>query len=287
MPFNLYYKIHNYLKKKAKKKENNRNIEIFTLVNSLPEKFKKEILNIIYKDVINDFKFFNDCKNSDFIIKVLSSFVQTICKKDTILLLEGKKIESIIFVKDGRLILEATIDSLDPFKSVEKYFKVNFADIDINQYNNKRNSLTATKFGGADIERELEELKEENEEKNITFLKERLNHFFENNNKYNNNNKNQILELDNTNNSISLGGINNKSSDEEEGSIQNKNLENCHFLKILDVRKNEYFGEVYMFLDKPCPLTLKVKLLKVYHCKIFLGLETNPETPSFLVIFQI
>ena len=259
MPFNLYYKIHNYLKKKAKKKENNRNIEIFTLVNSLPEKFKKEILNVIYKDVINDFKFFNDCKNSDFIIKVLSSFVQTICKKDTILLLEGKKIESIIFVKDGRLILEATIDSLDPFKSVEKYFKVNFADIDINQYNNKRNSLTATKFGGADIERELEELKEENEEKNITFLKERLNHFFENNNKYNNNNKNQILELDNTNNSISLGGINNKSSDEEEGSIQNKNLENCHFLKILDVRKNEYFGEVYMFLDKPCPLTLKVK----------------------------
>ena len=93
MPFNLYYKIHNYLKKKAKKKENNRNIEIFTLVNSLPEKFKKEILNVIYKDVINDFKFFNDCKNSDFIIKVLSSFVQTICKKDTILLLEGKKIE--------------------------------------------------------------------------------------------------------------------------------------------------------------------------------------------------
>ena len=30
-------------------------------------------------------------------------------------------------------------------------------------------------------------------------------------------------------------------------------------MKILDIRKNEHFGDVSLFLDKPAPLTLKVK----------------------------
>jgi hypothetical protein len=115
MPFKLYYRIHNYLLKKANKEQNNKNNEICMLVNSLPDKIRNDILTTIYKDIIINFKIFKDCKNSDFIIKMLTCFIQTTCKKNTILMLEGQQIDSIIFVKDGRLILEATVDLLDPF----------------------------------------------------------------------------------------------------------------------------------------------------------------------------
>jgi hypothetical protein len=38
-----------------------------------------------------------------------------------------------------------------------------------------------------------------------------------------------------------------------------KRLENYEIVKIFDVRKNENFGEVHMFLQKPSPFTLKAK----------------------------
>ena len=260
MPFKLYYKIHNYLLKKAHKQQNNKNFEIYTLVNSLPDKLRNDILLTIYKNVINNFKIFKDCKNSDFIIKMLTSFIQTTCKKDTILMLEGQKIDNIIFVKDGRLILEATIDLNEPLKSVQKYFKENFNNIEKDEYikdeyPNKRYSLASKSELNAE-----ENAGKENEEKNLTMLREKLDIFIENNSK-NVNNKFTTYVIDNKNENSFQIGINNKSSEdgEAEGSLINKNEEHCQFLKILDIRKNEYFGDVYMFLERPAPLTLKVK----------------------------
>ena len=81
MPFHLYYKIQDYLVKKAYKLENNKKMEIRTLVNGLPDKIRNDMLKIIYKDIIINFKMFKDCKNSNFIIKMLTCFVQTTCKK--------------------------------------------------------------------------------------------------------------------------------------------------------------------------------------------------------------
>ena len=34
---------------------------------------------------------------------------------------------------------------------------------------------------------------------------------------------------------------------------------NYQYLKILDIRKNEHFGCVFMTLNRPCPLSLQVK----------------------------
>ena len=258
MTFKLYYKIHNYLLKKANKQQHNKNVEINMLVNSLPDKIRNEILKTIYKNEIKNFKIFNDCKNSDFIIKMLSCFVQTTCKKDTILILEGEKIENIILVKDGHLILEATIDLKNPYKSVKKYFKDNFKDINIEEYNkNKRDSLLS-KSDKEDKE-EIGET-EEDKEKNMQALQEKINYFLENNNK---NTKNKgLTQIKDTkiNLSTQIGFSENSLIDEDESF--DKNEENCQFLKILDIRKNEYFGDIYMFLDRPAPLTLKVKSKK-------------------------
>ena len=251
MPFKLYYKIHNYLVRESNKLQNNKNMEICTLVNSLPDKIRNELLRIIYKDVINNFKIFKDSKNSDFIIKMLTCFVQTTCKKDTILMIEGKKVENIIYVKDGRLILEATIDLLDPIKSIKKYFKENFKDIDlINK--GKRNSIDT----GEDEKEKIEG--EGGEEINQNNLEKKLNYFIENNNKLISN-RSVIFDINNENNESFQIGVNNNTLDDEQNSIISKNEENYHYLKIIDIRKNEYFGDIYMFLDRPSPLTLKVK----------------------------
>ena len=244
MPFKLYYKMHNYLIKEAYKLENNKNMEMRMLVNSLPDKIRNELLKIIYKDVIKNFKIFKDNKNSDFILKMLACFVQTTCKKDTILMLEGKIVDNIIFVKDGRLILEANIDLLDPLKSIKKYFKENFKDLD------NKNLI---------FYEEDDKEKGENEN-NISILKKRLNSFIKNTNKGKNENNSifQTTNIINNNESLQIGLEDNFLEDEEKSIIQ-KEETNCQYLKILDIRKNEYFGEIYMFLERPSPLTLKVK----------------------------
>ena len=246
MPFHLYYKIQDYLVKKAYKLENNKKMEIRTLVNGLPDKIRNDMLKIIYKDIIINFKMFKDCKNSNFIIKMLTCFVQTTCKKDVILLEEGKKIENIIFVKDGRLILEATIDLLDPLKSIKKYFNQNFKDMDPDNKSKKNSNVSG------------EEDKENNEEKmNLSYLEKKLNNFIESNKTVVS--KAPIFETNNPNNETFQMAFNDNSFNNEEDSAVNENKENCQFLKIIDIRKNEHFGDIFMLAEKPSPLTLKVK----------------------------
>ena len=259
MTFKLYYKIHNYLLKKANKQQKNKNVEINMLVNSLPDKIRNEILKTIYKDEIKNFKIFNDCKNSDFIIKMISCFVQTTCKKDTVLILEGEKIENIIIVKDGHLILEATIDLKNPYKSIKKYFKDNFKDINMEEYNKKRRNSLLSKSCQEEERVEIRE-NEEVKEKNMEALQEKINHFLENNNKNNKNKGLTLIKDTKINLSTQIGFSENSLIDEDESF--NKNEENCQFLKILDIRKNEYFGDIYMFMELPAPLTLKVKSKK-------------------------
>ena len=248
MPFKLYYKIHNYIVRQAHRKQNNKKNEVCMLVNSLPDKFKNNLLKVIYKDVINNFKIFKDCSNSDFIIKMLSFFVQATCKKDSILIEEGKKVENIVFVKDGHLILEATIDLSEPVKSIKKYFIENFKDIVFNDY---RNSFIS-RSGAGD---------EENYENCMNKLKDKLKFLVESNNtKIMKTNMNFDIN-DINNESFQVGG-DDKTFSTENGAMSNRGTENNVYLKILDIRKNEHFGDVYLFLDKPAPLTLKVKSKK-------------------------
>ena len=95
MPFKLYIKIQDFLVKKSYKKANKKS-EIKNLVNNLPEQLRNEMLLIINKDIIDNFIIFKDCKNTDFIIKIISCFTQTICRKESILIKEGDPVENII-----------------------------------------------------------------------------------------------------------------------------------------------------------------------------------------------
>jgi hypothetical protein len=168
-------------------------------------------------------------------------------------MLEGQQIDSIIFVKDGRLILEATVDLLDPFKSIEKYFQDNFRDIEKDEYYDKKNSFTS-KSSEYIIPKGDEE-----RENDISILKKKINFIIESNSK-NINVKNSTFIIDNKNDSSFQMKLEDKALEQEEQeSILKSSNEEIQYLKILDIRKNEYFGDVYMFLERPSPLTLKVK----------------------------
>jgi Na+-transporting NADH:ubiquinone oxidoreductase subunit NqrC len=120
MPFKLYYKIKAHLINISKKRKKN---GLSFLINGIPETLRNNLLYQIYSKEIKGFTVFKNVKNSSFVLQMLSSFIPLISKKEEILILEGEFIDNIIFVKDGRLVIEIVIDLNDPYKSIQKYLE--------------------------------------------------------------------------------------------------------------------------------------------------------------------
>ena len=237
MPFKLYNKIHQHLERLLKQQEK---YDSNILINSLPYTLKNSLLFEIHKEVITKFIFFNGCENSDFIIKVLTHFIPLISKQNAFLIKEGETIENIFFVKEGRLSLEAAIDLDNIEESVEKYLEYQFEGI--------------SSIIESGIDSTIFPLKEEKVEK-IHDIKD----------------SKDLIKIINKQTQL-IGDVSymHESHMEEEigkcdlnGENEEKEHGNLQFLHILDVLKNENFGELYMFLNKPCPLSLRVKSKKV------------------------
>ena len=239
MSFKLYSKINKYLTSKFTKSKKSENS---ILINSLPETIKYTIVFKVHQKTIQNFKFFKKCHNSQFIMEALSYFDQVIYKKGDILIKEGQIINNITFVKDGRLSLEASVDLEDPVTSIENYLTKNFKDISkeedkIRQMENNKFENTVVSINPElsldDLQKKINTLIFDNNKKTDTSLSE-----FESSEKLN---STDILDT---------------SKDMINEDIFNNNFQH---LKILDIRKNEHFGDVYVFLQKPAPLSLKVK----------------------------
>ena len=235
MPFKLYYKIKNHLLNISKKRKKN---GISLLISDIPETLKNSILFTMYSKEIDNFSIFKDVKNSSFVLQFLACFIPIVSKKEEILILEGEYIENIIFVKDGRLVMEIVIDLNDPYKSIKKYLEINFngisreqEEISDNETLNKVNTLLKLK------DENFNELKE----KLCNIIIDKQKTIFNNNlSEYNNGISVDIGRMD-----FSKEFLNNS--------------EDFEILKVFDVRKNEHFGDVHMFLQKPSPITLRTK----------------------------
>ena len=233
MPFNLYLKIKNHLLNISKKRKKT---ELSLLINGIPEAIKNELLFKIYAKVIKNFKIFKGANNSHFIIQVLTSFIPIVSKKNETLVLEGDPINNMVFIKDGRITLEISIDLNDPYKSIQDYLIHNFNGISRKKemiiINNaiRRNAVIKTdseKF--IDLKGEIDNLIQD---------------------------KQKSVESENYNGiSMDLGRLNFTMNKNEKSMIE----ENYELIKIMDIRKNEHFGEIFMFLQKPSPFTLTVK----------------------------
>ena len=124
IPFKLYNNIYKYLEKKSCSLEK---YDANSFIESLPISLKNNILFTMYSNLILDFKFFKRNNNSVFIAEVLNNFIPSISKKNEFLIYEGEMIEEIIFVKDGKISLNAAVNTENPLKSLEKYFVENFS----------------------------------------------------------------------------------------------------------------------------------------------------------------
>ena len=233
MPFKLYFKIKSHLLNISKKRKKT---GLSLLINGIPETIKNDLLFKIYAKEINKFSIFKNVNNSNFILQILTSFIPITMKKEEILLLEGEVVENIIFVKDGRLSMEMAVDLKDPYKSIQRYLELNFMEIskkEIDSPNNIKKIKTMYKLN-----------------KNYKELKAEIDNFLLDKQRTLNNN-NSLMD---NNNSFNLGKI-----DFAKKESDLNRLENFEIVKIFDVRKNEDFGEVHMFLQKPSPFTLKAK----------------------------
>jgi GNAT superfamily N-acetyltransferase len=161
-------------------------------------------------------------------------------KKNEFLVYEGEMLEEIIFLNDGKISLNAAINSENPMNSINKYFYESFSPFTTEEERKIMNENMNTKSHFSAIG-----------EMNFDRAKLKLNNAFKNyrNDKdeksqfeiHTNFQKSENFDFD-----IKGGAIIN-----DEGDYQ--------YLKILDIRKNEHFGCVFMTLNRPCPLSLQVK----------------------------
>ena len=233
MPTELYDKIYlhlEYINPKEKKDKS-------SLMDSLPPTVTKSLLYEMYKPIIENFHFFKNFKNSEFINQVISKLKPIIAAKNDLLLDQGEIIEETFFVKQGRLSLEVKIDTNYPEKSVQKLLDKEYF------YGYENNEL---------YQKNAFALMNMTTTKRPSLSQKTLYDLYSRNSLYSNNNTNMK-----TIKSVFL----NEQGNEELQKQQNTNS-NYIYLKILDIRKNEHFGALLMFLNKRSPLSLRVKTKK-------------------------
>ena len=236
MSFKLYNKIKNHLLSIFKKRKK---AGISILINGVPDAIKNDLLFKIYFNVINEFTIFKNVKNSNFIIQVLTSFIPIVSKKEEIIILEGEIIQNIVFVKDGKLSMEISIDLNNPIISIKNYLENNFIGISRQEelqkhnINDRINTLLHTK------------------KNTYNDLKSRIDNIISNNQ---NNTSNNNTIYNNHGLSIDLGRM-----DFERSEIEERDNENFQIIKIMDIRKNEHFGSIHILLEQSSPFTLKTK----------------------------
>ena len=119
LPDELYDKIIRYLKFKNIKEKKLKNI----IFDCLPVGLKNNLITEMYKPIIQNFIFFKNFENTDFIVKVVLAFKTILAFKNDILVNEGDIVEDIIFVKKGVLIVELPINMANPQENIDKFLK--------------------------------------------------------------------------------------------------------------------------------------------------------------------
>ena len=222
----LYKRIYRFLKADVfdDKKDNK------IILNSLPISLKNDLVYNMYKPIIQNFFFFKNFNNIDFIVSVILSLKPIIALRNDVLMKHGDYVEDIIFVKYGRLSLDLPI-------LIEDNIQNNGIISNTNSFNNQ-NSF----------------------QYNYSMNKKRASL------QYNTNTNNNYLRRC----SVPLMNVNTikmnftKLYDDKNVNLENENEKEEHYeyYRILEIQKNEHFGDILMFLNKRTPLRVKVKSRK-------------------------
>ena len=116
------------------------------LFQNLPYYLKNILIMQMYKPIIQNFIFFKDIDNSDFIVKVATSLKPLISIKGDILIQEGDYIKEILFVKKGVMGLTICINLKRPEHSIQKYYDLIAIDKEVSLLKTSLSRRTNNKF---------------------------------------------------------------------------------------------------------------------------------------------
>ena len=244
MPFKLYNKIHQHLKSVSNQQKK---IDLNILVNSLPYSVKNMVIFRVYNQCIRKFNFFKKCENTDFISRVLTNFIPLFSKQKAILIREGEIIENIVFVRTGKLTLDAILDASFPEESIKKYIYEKFEDIEDNENKPDKTIRSINKSMTRSVTRSNISPQHSNQFERV---KTGIQNIFNQKDQtqaqsyHESHIEQEIAKCD-------LGG--------SDGDFEDEDFKVLH---IMQIKRNEYFGITYMFLNKPSPLSLRVKSKK-------------------------
>ena len=204
----------------------------------------------MYKPIISNFVFFKNFHNTDFNVRVILAFKPIIAYKNDILVNEGDMIESIMFVKKGALSVELPINMAHPEENIEKYLNTSFK-IEKGPKIQKIGNSTIIPENNQNMKSLINsiqesDLKMESVKKSTSF----------------NNYPNVMKSNPTYNNNTSF--IEKERKEREKNELEEK--ENITYVKIICIRENEHFGDVFMFLEQRSPLRVRVRSVK---CELF------------------
>ena len=235
LPAELYDRILRYLKFKNFHEKNLKNI----IFDCLPLSLKNNLISEMYKPVIQNFIFFKNFQNTDFIVRVILAFKPILAYKNDILVNEGDMIEDIMFVRSGVLAVEIPINMENPQENINKYLKDSILTSEIEHI-------------GEEIEKTLILGKNQNFKSILNLNREK------DKKKKNPNFLNKTNSMEKTISFNNLYTISEKEKEEKES----KKKKNISYIKVLKIRENEHFGDVLMFLEQRSPLRIRVKSKK-------------------------
>ena len=233
LPEELYDKISRYLKYKHDKNQLDKNI----IIDCLPVNLSNILIYEMYRPIIDNFVFFKNFDNIDFIVKVILNFKPILAMRNDVLIQEGDFVEDIIFIKKGKLSLELTLKkSLKENNSLPKSLKQSITS-----------HLPTTLIGNQSfINNGTLFLQQSNIQNDNQFLMKRNSSIF------------QEIQT--------FGEVKKKKkkffSRFRKKKKKSEKKSNVQTYKILEIRKNEHFGDILMFLNQRSPLSLRVKTKK-------------------------
>ena len=233
-PDNLYDRIIRHLKFKIIYEKKLKNI----IFDCLPVGLKNNLILEMYKPIINNFIFFKNFQNTDFIVRVILAFKPIMAFRNDILVNDEELVKEIMFVKKGMLSVELPINIMDYEENVKKYLKNTNNSLDKTFYvkklrNSRKISGNSLYYDDPNLDGD-ENIKEKNS-------------FF---NKIEHRNSSNYMKYSPT-------------FPHMKKKLQTK----CnHYIRIVCIRENEHFGDVLMFLEQKSPLRVRVRSKK---CELF------------------
>jgi hypothetical protein len=188
----------------------------------LPKSLKNEMILRMYRPMIDSFMFFKNFDNVDFIIQVIMSLKPMSAIKNERLVKEGDFIEEIIFVKRGALVLEIGIKVVTESNDFTDILSYKYKFLDPLHNSGANNNL-----------------------RNV--LKQGINNF----------------RRDRHSHGEAVQSLSHWDEEDEGGGLFDDapalHYVETQYLKIIELRRNEHYGDVLMFLNRRSPLSVRVK----------------------------